>query len=258
MELIITYDYDAMSFEAAHVVADLIRNQPDCVLGLPSGSTPLGMYRELIRMHRVEGLDFSKVTTFNLDEYYGLPVTHERSYHFFMRENFFDHVNIPARRIFIPNGMASDPESHCRWFEEKIREMGGIDLQVLGIGRDGHIGFNEPGSSLASRTRMKTLTEETIQDNARFFESEEEVPRYVLTMGVGTILEARRCLLLGSSEKKAEVVAQAVEGPVSSQITASALHLHPRVMVILDEPAASRLQRKAYYQWVVEHKPRRP
>lgn len=184
-------NYDAMSREAARFVADRIRKKPNLVLGLATGSSPLGMYKELIRMHRDEGLDFSKVTTFNLDEYVGLPPSHDQSYHFFMQENLFKHINVDARHIHVPQGMAKDIDLFCDWYETRMRELGGIDLQVLGIGANGHIAFNEPGSSLGSRTRIKTLTGTTRMDNARFFKTKEEVPRYAITMGVGTIMDAK-------------------------------------------------------------------
>lgn len=247
MRVIIEKDYDAMSKRAAEIVADLVRTKPDCVLGLATGSTPIGMYKELIRMHKEEGLDFSLVTTFNLDEYYGLPPDHEQSYYYFMQENLFKHINVSPHRVHVPSGLAKDVKAYCESYERMIKEAGGIDLQVLGIGGDGHIAFNEPGSSLASRTRLVALDEQTIRDNARFFEREEDVPRYAVTMGVGTILEARRLMLLANGKKKAEVVARAIEGPVTSQITASALQLHPDVVIILDEEAASELKRRDYY-----------
>ena len=173
MRIIVEPDGDGASRRAAKFVAELIRKKPDCVLGLATGSTPLGTYRELIRLHKDEGLDFSRVTTFNLDEYVGLSSVHPQSYRQFMQENLFDHINIPLTSTNVPDGRALDFEAHCRQYEERIQEAGGIDLQVLGIGSDGHIAFNEPGSSLGSRTRLKTLTSETIRDNARFFGGEE-------------------------------------------------------------------------------------
>ncbi|HID95367.1 MAG TPA: glucosamine-6-phosphate deaminase [Candidatus Latescibacteria bacterium] len=250
MRVIVEKDYDGMSKKAAQIVAEVVREKPDCVLGLATGSTPLGLYRELIRMHKEEGLDFSRVKTFNLDEYYGLPPNHPQSYNYFMHQHLFDHINIAPQNINIPNGLARDAEAFCAEYERMIKDAGGIDIQVLGIGGDGHIAFNEPGSSLGSRTRLKTLTEETIRDNARFFSSMEEVPKFAITMGVGTILEARRCLLLANGSKKAKVLAQAIEGPITAQVTASALQLHPNVIVIADEEATSELKRKDYYAHV--------
>lgn len=255
MEVIIKSDYDAMSKEAAQIIASVIRRKPNCVLGLATGSTPIGLFKELIRMHTEEGLDFSKITTFNLDEYVGLPPIHDQSYHYFMYENLFKHINIALGNIHVPNGMAEDIDAFCEWYEEEIDRAGGIDLQVLGIGRDGHIAFNEPTSSLGSRTRLKTLTQETMDDNARFFENKEDVPRYAITMGVGTIMEARICLLMCNGEKKAGTIKKAIEGPVTQMITASALQMHPDAIFILDEPAASKLELKDYYKWVYENKP---
>lgn len=210
------------------------------------------MYQELIRMYKEEGLDFSKVITFNLDEYLGLTPDHPQSYHYFMWENFFKHINIKPENVHIPTGNLEYALEFCEWYEKRIKEVGGIDLQVMGIGRDGHIGFNEPGSSLGSRTRIKTLAPETVEDNSRFFKSKDEVPRYAVTMGVGTIMEARECLLLASGKGKAEAVKACIEGPVTSEITASALQLHPRAIIIVDEEVASLLKRKDYYKYVEE------
>jgi glucosamine-6-phosphate deaminase len=198
-------------------------------------------------MHRQEGLDFSQVTTFNLDEYVGLDPTHDQSYRFFMEENLFRHINVVPEKTTVPDGLALDFEANCRRYEQRIEDAGGIDLQVLGIGRDGHIAFNEPGSSLGSRTRVKSLTGETIRDNARFFGNEENVPRLAITMGVGTILESRRCLLLATGSAKASAIRSTIEGPITAQITASALQLHRDVIVVLDEEAGSWLTRREYY-----------
>src|SRR6266480_366929 len=247
MEVIITKTYEEMSRAAAIAVAEVLNAKPDSVLGMATGSTPLGVYQELVRMHKKEGLDFSQVTTFNLDEYVGLPVSHPQSYHRFMHDNFFKHINIPPQNIHIPSGTTSNYRAFCEWYEKRIAECGGIDVQILGIGSDGHIAFNEPTSSLSSRTRLKTLAKSTIDDNARFFSSREEVPIYAITMGVGTILEARKILLLANGKKKADAVAQAVEGPVTSMITASALQMHPDTTVYVDDDAASKLQMREYY-----------
>jgi glucosamine-6-phosphate deaminase len=255
MEVIIKDTYDEMSKEAAEIIRDAIHLKPNLVLGLATGSTPVGTYRELIRMHKAGELDFSKVVTFNLDEYVGLPSTHDQSYHYFMHENLFDHININPSNIHVPSGVVRDFDRYCQWYEEEIAKVGGIDLQVLGIGSDGHIGFNEPGSSLASRTTIVTLTEETIRDNSRFFERMEDVPRFAITMGVGTIMEAKHCLLLANGEKKADPVAALVEGPITSQVTASALQMHPRATVIVDSAAASKLKRADYYKWTYENRP---
>ncbi len=250
MRVIIEPDYKRMSSKTASIVAELVRKKPDCVLGLATGSTPIGLYNELVRMSCDEGLDFSRVVTFNLDEYYGLAPEHEQSYRYFMEKHLFSQLKTRPKKTHVPDGLAKDPEAYCEQYEQMIRDAGGIDLQVLGIGRDGHIGFNEPSSSLGSRTRLKTLTEETIHDNARFFASLDDVPRFAITMGVGTIFEARRCALLASGVNKAKVVAQAVEGPVTAQVTASALQLHRDTIVVVDEDAACELERKDYYKHV--------
>ena len=250
MRVIIEKDGDAVSRRAARILAEQIRGKPESVLGLATGSTPLGTYEELVRMHRDERLSFSRVTTFNLDEYVGLQPSHPQSYRYFMQRSLFDHVNIDPMRTHVPDGLASDYQAYCRQYEQRIEDAEGIDLQLLGIGRDGHIAFNEPGSSLGSRTRLKTLTGETIRDNARFFEEPEQVPRLAVTMGVGTILESRRCLLLAVGEAKAEAIRATVEGPVTAQVTASALQLHREVLVLVDEDAAGRLERRGYYQEV--------
>lgn len=252
MRVVIESDADAVSRRAARFVADLVRRKPDCVLGLATGSTPLGIYRELIRMHQEEGLNFSQVTSFNLDEYVGLDSSHDQSYRYFMEENLFRHINIDRSKTHVPDGLATDLGEYCEQYEEMIREAGGIDLQVLGIGRDGHIAFNEPGSSLGSRTRLKSLTGETITDNARFFASEDKVPRLAITMGVGTILESHQCLLLALGSSKAQAVQGTIEGPVTAQVTASALQLHRDVIAVIDEEAGAWLTRRDYYAEVEE------
>lgn len=255
MEIVIQSDADAASRVAAHIIANLVRDKPDCVLGLATGSTPLRLYRELVKIHREQGLDFSRVTTFNLDEYVGLAPSHPQSYHAFMWENLFRHINVSAHRVHIPDGLAADVPASCADYEAQIRSAGGIDLQVLGIGTEGHIGFNEKSSSLASRTRIKTLTEQTRKDNARFFGSPEDVPMHVVTMGVGTIMDARQVLLLAFGENKAEAIAHAVEGPISAMNPASILQMHPCAKALLDEPASAKLSLSGYYRWVYDHKP---
>jgi len=241
MLVIVKEDYNAMSREAARIVAGHLRKKPNLVLGLATGSTPLGTYRELIRLHREEGLDFSKVTTFNLDEYIGLSPDHSQSYHYFMTENFFKHINVERRYIHIPHGLVTDIEAHCEWYEEEIKKAGGIDLQILGIGANGHLAFNEPGSSLGSRTRIKTLTEQTTKDNARFFRDSKDVPKYAITVGIGTIMDARDLVLLASGSGKADAVHAAVEGPITAMCPASIIQLHRRATVITDKEAASKL-----------------
>jgi glucosamine-6-phosphate deaminase len=255
VEVIITASSVEASAQAARIAAAAIRAKPAAVLGLATGSTPMGFYDELAAMHARGELDFSRVTIFNLDEYAGLGPLHRQSYAWFMREHFFSRVNVAPGSIHIPDGLARDIPAHCGQYEAAIRAAGGIDLQLLGVGSDGHIGFNEPSSSLGSRTRLKTLNERTIRDNARFFASPEEVPRHVITMGVGTILEARRCLVLAFGDAKAAAVAAMVEGPVTADLPASALQFHASCTLIVDEAAASRLKRADYYRWVYQNKP---
>ncbi len=250
-------DHEEVSREAARVVSEIVREKPSCVLGLATGSTPLRLYKELIRMYREEGLDFSKVTTFNLDEYIGIPPTHPQSYHFFMYENLFKHVNVPERFIHIPSGMVDVGDVHrihvyCDWYEEEIEKCGGIDLQILGIGANGHIGFNEPGSSLGSRTRIKTLTYKTRADNSRFFENDiEKVPKYAITMGIGTILDSRLLLLLASGKQKAQAIKDTVEGPITAKLPASIVQMHRKAILIVDEDAGSLLDIE-YDQFVTD------
>jgi glucosamine-6-phosphate deaminase len=247
MQVKIERDYEAVSERAAQVVAEVVRQKPDAVLGLATGSTPEGLYRALIRIAREERLDFSRVTTFNLDEYEGLPAGHPQSYHAFMREKLFEGLALREDQTHLLSGIASDPAAECIEFEEKIRRAGGIDLQVLGIGGDGHIAFCEPGSSLAGRTSVVALHPQTIQDNARFFDRREDVPRRALSMGVGTILESRACLILASGEKKAEPWARMIEGSITSQVPASALQLHPWTIALCDRAAAAKLKNVDYY-----------
>jgi glucosamine-6-phosphate deaminase len=255
VEVIIAPSSGEASAEAARIAAALIRAKLRAVLGLATGSTPLGFYGELAAMHARGELDFSEVITFNVDEYVGLAPGHPQSYAHFMREHFFSRINIAHWRTHIPDGLARDIPAHCEAYEIAIQEAGGIDLQLLGLGSDGHIGFNEPSSSLGSRTRLKTLTEQTIRDNARFFASPEEVPHHVITMGVGTILDARRCLVLAFGEGKAAAVAAMVEGPVTASVPASALQFHPSCTLLVDEAAAAKLKRADYYRWVYANKP---
>ena len=256
MEVIISKDAGTASKKAAKYIADIVRRKPRCVLGLATGSTPLGLYSELIRMHKDEGLDFSQVVTFNLDEYLGLGGGDPRSYHYFMHENLFKHINIKPQNIHIPDGTTGDVLAFCDEYEKQIRGEGGIDLQILGIGNDGHIGFNEPTSSFASRTRIKTLTRDTIESNARFFDNDQnKVPRHVITMGIGTVMDAANILLLAFGKSKANAVSLTVEGPISAFTPASALQMHKHVKILIDEHAASLLKLKDYYRWVYERKP---
>ncbi|WP_447986145.1 glucosamine-6-phosphate deaminase [Nitrospira sp. Nam74] len=243
MLVVLEDDDRSLSRDAARMVAYAVNTRSHVTLGLATGGTPMGMYRELVRLRREEGLDFSHVVTFNLDEYLGLPPQHPQSYHAYMARHFFDHVNVRPENIHMPEGTLRDSYGeYCAWYEGCIREAGGIDLQIVGIGKEGHLGFNEAGSSLNSRTRLKTLATQTRKDNRRFFGPHEEVPECAITMGLGTILEARKILLLASGEHKAHAVAAAVEGPVTASVTASVLQFHPQVTVLVDQEAAARLR----------------
>lgn len=251
MEIIIQETSQDAANAAASIIAKLLNDKPNAVLGLATGSTPLPLYQRLIELK----LDWSHVITFNLDEYIGLPRDHAQTYHTFMWENLFKHTNINPANVHIPDGNAADIPKFCADYEALIKAKGGIDIQVLGIGSDGHIGFNEPTSSLASRTRIKTLTQQTRKDNARFFGSEEEIPHHVITMGIGTIMEARQNILLAFGENKAQAIAEAVEGPMQAVNPATILQMHPNAKFFLDTKAASLLKRKEYYNWVYSNKP---
>ncbi len=255
MEVILVRDAAEGALTAARYFKSQIQKKPTSVLGLATGSTPIPLYRELIRMHREENLCFSGVTTFNLDEYFGIAPDHPGSYRFFMKQHLFDHVNLHPKHVHLPDGQTQNVESHCAEYEALIKKGGGIDLQVLGIGHDGHIGFNEPSSSLASRTRIKTLTQTTVNANQQFFRPGEQVPRHVLTMGIGTILDSRQCLLLAFGKAKASAIALAVEGPLTAKCPASALQLHPKTTAIIDHDAASLLALREYYREVQTNKP---
>lgn len=255
MEVIILPSIEECANLGACMVSELVTSKPNAVLGLATGSTPIPVYAELVRLHNESGLSFSKIKSFNLDEYIGLSPDHSCSYRFFMKEHFFDLIDIEQDFTYVPNGMVDDISEECSKYESAIKKCGGIDLQILGIGSDGHIGFNEPGSSLSSRTRIKTLASETIRDNARFFDDEDEVPRHCITMGVGTILDAKSVLLLAFGESKADIVAKSIEGPITSMIPASVLQMHQNVTVLLDDKAASKLSRRDYYRDVYSNKP---
>ncbi|HHU23022.1 MAG TPA: glucosamine-6-phosphate deaminase [Clostridiales bacterium] len=256
MDIVIKETYLEMSKYAASIVAETIIKKPDCVIGLATGSTPIGTYRELIRLHR-EGFDFSRVRTFNLDEYLGVGMDLSKPYHMdqsyarFMYEELFRHINIKPENVHVPDGLAKDPESFCRAYEEKIAKAGGIDLQLLGIGMDGHWAFNEPGSSFNSRTRVEKLTKQTLNDNYEAFYkkagiSREEMPHYAITMGIGTILEAKAILMMANGSKKAEIIAKALEGPVTNEVTASAIQIYQgEATVVLDREAAAGLKQLA-------------
>lgn len=249
MLVIIHPNKEVASIQAARIVAHEIRRKPNTVLGLSTGSTPVATYTELIRMHREEGLDFSDVTTFNLDEYCGISREHPQSFYSQIHNNFVDQVNLRRDRTHIPDGESRDFAKTCTDYEAAIKDAGGIEIQLLGIGRTGHIGFNEPTSSLVSRTRLKTLSDETMNDNSKI---SGDIPPVAITMGIGTILEARQILLLAFGEAKAVPIAKAIEGPISSSCSASALQMHPAVRFILDESAASQLRHRSYYERAVE------
>ncbi len=254
MELIIEENYKEVSKTAANIIAKLVKSKPNCVLGLATGGTPIGTYKELIRMHKEENLDFSSVKTFNLDEYLGIgidlakPYEQDQSYARFMYEELFKNINIRKENIHVPDGRAKDPEKFCVWYEEEIKKAGGIGLQLLGIGGDGHWAFNEPGSSLASRTRIQSLAKQTIDDNYESFYKKagikkEDMPHFAITMGIGTILESRHALMIANGENKAQIIAKALEGCITSQITATAIQMHPgKITVVLDRGAASKLK----------------
>lgn len=239
----------------ARIMADALRFNPEMVFGLATGATMEAVYAELSRMYREEKLDFSNAKTFNLDEYIGLPAEDKNSYRYYMDKHLFNNINIKKTNTHLPNGMTDDIKGEGARYEAAIASVGGIDLQLLGIGQDGHIGFNEPLSSLSSRTRDKGLAPQTLAQNGIYFDPPESMPRRAFTMGVGTILDARRLLMLVTGERKAEILAKAVEGPVCSMISASAIQFHNNVTVIVDEAAAKYLQGKDYYYWNFANEP---
>ena len=255
MEVVVLPDPDAVARLAADAVLQVLRSRPRPVLGLATGSTPLRTYAELRRRHAEEGLSFAAATAFLLDEYVGLPPDHPERYRAVVDRELTTPTDLRPDAVHAPDGNAVDVPAECARYDAAIRAAGGVDVQLLGIGGDGHLGFNEPGSSLASRTRIKTLTARTRTDNARFFARPDDVPHHVLTQGIGTILEARHLLLLATGAAKADAVAAAVEGPLSAGCPASALQLHPHATVVLDEAAAKGLARAAYYREVYAGKP---
>lgn len=255
MEVIVLHERAAAEWLAAALIEQAIRSKPSIVIGLATGRTMEPVYAHLVNWHRCRGLDFSGVKTFNLDEYVGLPGDHPQSYRHYMRHHLFDHVNIRVENTHLPNGCAADLEAECCRYEEEIRRCGGIDLQLLGLGEDGHIGFNEPLSALMSRTRVKALSPKTIEQNSPLFDDPALMPRRAITMGVGTILESHRCIVLVTGAKKADILARAVEGPITAMISATALQLHPRCVYIVDEEASARLTEKEYYNRIFETEP---
>lgn len=236
-------DYKAMSRIAANIISAQIIMKPDCVLGLATGSSPEGTYAQLVEWYKKGDLDFSQVTSVNLDEYRGLSGDNDQSYRYFMNTHLFDHVNIDKSRTFVPNGLEPDSEKACREYDAVVEATGGVDLQLLGIGHNGHIGFNEPAKEFCKNTQCVDLTESTIEANKRFFEKEEDVPRQAYTMGIGTIMRAKKILLIVSGEDKAEAVAKSFFGPVTPEVPASILQFHPDVTVVADEAAFSKVPR---------------
>lgn len=255
MEVIIQKDTASAANLVARIIATEVRSNPTAVLGLATGRTVEPVYAELVRLHKEEGLRFSGCRTFNLDEYIGLSPDDPCSYRHFMNEHLFNKVDFKLANTHVPNGMAADLVKEAASYEKSISAAGGIALQLLGIGRSGHIGFNEPLSSLRSRTRDKSLTPVTIAQNSPLFPPGRSMPTRGLTMGIGTILDSRRCVLLATGREKADVLAKAVEGPVTAMISGSALQLHPRCVVVADEAAASQLSGHEYYRWAFANEP---
>lgn len=246
------------AMEVAQTGGDLFLRQlerkPDSVFGLATGSSPVALYQYLISAHLDNGVSFSDVTTFNLDEYLGLTGEHPQSYRFFMQRNLFDHIDIPFNSTNVPDGASKDPIEACREYENSIERSGGIDIQLLGIGRNGHIGFNEPSSSLTSRTRIKTLTQATVEDNARFFTDDEIQPSLSLTMGIGTIMDSAQIVLIATGEGKADAVQATVEGAISASCPASILQMHRDAIVLVDRAAASKLRNLEFYTFVEDQR----
>jgi glucosamine-6-phosphate deaminase len=256
MEVIIRPTAEQAADLVARLIAARLRSKPDLVLGLATGRTMERVYDRLVAMQRKEGLDFSGCRTFNLDEYIGVPAEDDHSYRYYMNHHLFRRINIDLANTHIPDGMAADLRAETARYEHLIREVGGIDVQLLGIGEAGHIGFNEPLSALMSRTREKALTPITRQQNAAMFGGDpDKVPKRALTMGVGTILDSRELLLLATGGAKASILARAVEGPITAMISASAMQLHPNCKVIVDEQAARELKERDYYDWIFQNEP---
>ncbi len=243
MELIITKNYKEMSQKAAEILADIVKNKPDCVLGLATGDTPIGMYEVLVEKYTAGELDFSAVKSVNLDEYYPITPDNDQSYRYFMDKHLFDKVNIDKANTSVPDGTAKDVDAFCANYEKKIASLGGVDVQILGIGRNGHIGFNEPDSELCRYTHLTALTPNTIEANSRFFASEADVPKHALTMGIQSVFNARKIVLLASGKGKAEAVRAMVESAITTACPATLLCLHHDVVVICDEEAASLLSK---------------
>ena len=240
-------DYKDMSRKAANIISAQIIMKPNCVLGLATGSTPIGTYEQLVEWYHKGDLDFSKVTSVNLDEYRGLEKSNDQSYDYFMHEHLFDKVNIHPENVNLPDGMAEDAEKECKRYEELIRSLGGVDLQLLSLGHNGHIGFNEPGAAFEKETHCVNLTERTIEANKRFFASADDVPKQAFTMGIKTIMQAKKILVIASGEDKAEILKEAFFGPVTPAVPASSLQLHNNVIVVGDQAVLSKLTNKDEY-----------
>ncbi|MFR5265738.1 glucosamine-6-phosphate deaminase [Clostridium sp.] len=243
MKLIVAKNYEEMSKLAAEFMAEEVKKKPEIILGLATGGTPVGMYKELIRMCDNKEVDFSKATTVNLDEYIGLSGEHNQSYRYFMNSNLFNHINIDKAKTFVPNGQAPDIEAECKSYDARIRELGGIDLQLLGLGSNGHVAFNEPDTFLTVGSHETKLTQSTIEANARFFDSMDEVPKTAITMGLGGIMQAKKILVIANGEGKADVVEKLMNGKITTEVPASMLQMHRDVTIIVDEAAASKLNK---------------
>lgn len=241
MKIIVCENYDEMSLKGAEIVKEQVILKPDCILGLATGSTPVGLYTCLAEMNKKGDVDFSKVTSFNLDEYYPISPENDQSYRYFMNENLFSKINIDITKTHVPNGMAEDPEKACKEYDESIIAAGGIDLQILGIGQNGHIAFNEPADELFEGTHLTGLTESTIKANARFFEKEEDVPTKAVTMGIASIMRARKIIILANGPAKREIVEKLISGGITTNIPASILKVHPDVTLICDKEACPEL-----------------
>lgn len=243
MRIIVTKDYEDMSKKAAAIIAAQVAEKPSCVLGLATGSTPIGTYKNLVEWYENGSLDFSQVRTVNLDEYRGLPRDNDQSYYYFMHDNLFNHVNIDEANTNVPDGTNPDADAECARYEALIASYGGQDLQLLGLGHNGHIGFNEPAQEFDKTTHCVDLQESTIEANKRFFASADDVPKQAYTMGIGTIMKAKKILVVANGEGKADIVAKAFFGPVTPEVPASILQFHPNVTIVVDEAAASKLPR---------------
>ncbi len=241
MRIYMSEDYNAMSRRAANIISAQVITKPDSVLGLATGGTPVGAYQQLVEWYKKGDLSFAEIKTVNLDEYLGLSPHHEQSYRYFMQTNLFDHIDIKPENTHVLNGLAKDPDAECAAYNKLIRDLGGIDLQLLGMGHNGHIAFNEPGDDFGLETHVVTLTDRTIDANTRFFESRDEVPRHALSMGIKNIMQARRILIIVSGEEKADTVCKAFAGPVTKDVPASVLQLHPDVTLVGDKAALSKL-----------------